>query len=130
MSAKFGMRVDARDVLDPNGKTKKAFRAHRTGRFRRLGPNPWDDYIYERDEGGPVEVLPGIKIQLEPAGTCLRVRSRGTVVVVEWAPTADELKEIDEGRDPRVLFLERYIALFGEAAGMGAAAFIASKLRR
>lgn len=130
VGAKVGLRVDARDVLDPNGKTKRAFRGEVVGRFRRTGPNGWDDYVYEREDGRPVDVLPGIKVQVEPTGAAVRMRRRGAVVVVRWAPTEAESAGLDENDEGRAVFLERYIDVFGETAGKGAAAFIASKLRR
>jgi hypothetical protein len=124
-------RVDARDVLDPNGRTRTPFTGRIVGHYRPTGPNAWDDYELVRREEGTIRVLGGIKVQLERHGATFRMRRDGRVVRVRWEPTAAELAEAGSAtpRSLRRLFLARYIADFGEEAGRGAAAVVASKLR-
>lgn len=125
----MGKRIDARDVLDPNGKTRRPFRGRIVAGFRRTGPNAWDDYERVPGDGGPIEVMPGIRVQVEPTGTEFRMRRRGEVVAVAWAPTDQEQAELAGGGDPRALFLGRHIDVFQNKPGLGAAAAIAGKLR-
>jgi hypothetical protein len=125
----MGKRIDARDVLDPNGKTKRSFNGRIVARFRRTGPNPWDDYERIPGDGGPIEVMPGIRIQVEPEGTAFRMRRRGEVVAVAWVPTDAEQAQLGGDDDARSLFLDRHIAGFQNKPGIGAAAAIAGKLR-
>jgi hypothetical protein len=125
----MGSRIDARDVLDPNGKTRRPFKGRIVARFRRTGPNPWDDYERVPGDGGPIEVMPGISIQVEPEGTEFRMRRCGEVVAVAWVPTDEEQAELTGGGDARTLFLDRHIAGFQNKPGLGAAAAIAGKLR-
>ena len=122
-------RIDARDVLDPNGKTKRTFHGRIVASFRRTGPNSWDDYERVPGDGGAIEVMPGIRIQVEPKGTEFRMRRQGAVVAVAWAPTDAEQAEMAGGGDARALFLDRHVAGFQNKPGIGAAAVIASKLR-
>lgn len=122
-------RIDARDVLDPNGKTRRAFHGRIVARFRRTGPNPWDDYERVPGDGGPIEVMPGIRVQVEAKGTEFRMRCRGEVVAVAWAPTDEEQAELAGGGDARALFLGRHIEGFQNKPGIGPAAAIAGKLR-
>jgi hypothetical protein len=96
-------RVDARDVLDADATTGRAFAGRVVGVFRRTGPNEWDDYELVEEDGGPIDVLAGIPIQLEREGARFRMRRRGEVVVVRWTPDA-ESGEPDA--DARSRFLE------------------------
>ena len=125
----MGKRIDARDVLDPNGKTRRSFRGRVVARFRRTGPNPWDDYERVPGDGSPIEVLPGIRVQVEPTGTEFRMRRMGGVVAVTWAPTEAEQAELAGGAVARDLFLERHVEGFQNKPGLGPAAAIAGKLR-
>lgn len=120
-------RVDARDVLDPDGKTRCRFRGRVLGRYRRSGPNAWDDYVFHSESGGEIEVLPGLKVQLERFGARLRMRRGGEVLRVEWIPP-EELSGASS-KALREAFLERCVATFDEDPGRGAAAVIATKLR-
>jgi hypothetical protein len=97
-------RVDARDVLDADATTARAFRGRVVGSFRRTGPNEWDDYELVPGDGGAVDVLAGLPIQLEPDGARLRMRRRGEVVVVEWTP--DDARTDETAGDVRSRFLE------------------------
>jgi len=126
----MALRVDARDVLDPNARTRRAFRGRIVGRFVRAGPNAWDDYVYESEDGGPIDVLPGVPIQVEKLGAEFRLRRGGRVVRVAWEapPEARGAAENDE-RALRRRFLEECVDGFAEAAGPGPAAVIARKLR-
>ncbi len=126
----MALRVDARDVLDPNARTRRAFQGRIVGRFRRGGPNTWDDYIYEAEDGGPIDVLPGVPVQLERRGAEFRQRRRGQVVRVAWLAPPEVLAEV--GTDARALrrrFLAECVESFAEEAGQGPAAMIVRKLR-
>lgn len=117
-------RVTSRHVFNANAVARLPFAGRIVGRYRRLGPNPWDDYAYEPFDGDPVTVLPGLKLHVEPVGTLFRMRHRGQVVVVRWQG-AD-----DAGADGgRAAFLERCVRGFANAPGLGASAAIAGKLR-
>ena len=123
-------RVDARDVLDPNANTRRAFRARVLGRFARTGPDPWDDYEYLEEPGKELDVLPGIPIQLEEHGAEFRIRSRGRVVRAAWIPPADAGSAPRAGDSAlRARFLAECVDAFAEAAGQGAGAVIVRKLR-
>jgi hypothetical protein len=121
-------RIDSRDVLDPNGVTRDAFKGMLLGVYRRLGPNVWDDYELQTSPPELVEVLSGINIQLEPEGTLLRMRRRGRVIVVAWSPTPEEDALIARGGDARALLLERHVREYASPPGMGPAAVIAKRL--
>ncbi len=45
-------RVDARDVLDADATTSRAFSGRVVGVYRRSGPNAWDDYVLVDEDGG------------------------------------------------------------------------------
>ena len=100
-------RVDARDVLDANATATRGFRGRVLGRYRRTGPNAWDDYVLVEQDGGPIEVLAGTPVQLEDAGAVVRLRRKGEVVVVAWEPAPAEL---DAHADPRASFAERCLS--------------------
>jgi hypothetical protein len=119
-------RVDARDVMDANATTKRAFRASVLGHFRRTGPNSWDDYEFVRAEPGEAfDVAPGVRVQLERQGPVLRLRSMGRVLRVRWLPAEGGSASDSEQRDS---LLRDYVESQSEAPGIGEAAFIASKL--
>ena len=123
--------IDARDVLDPNAVTTKGFGGQVVGYFRRTGPNSWDDYAFCSEEGGELAVFPKIDVQLENFGCDLRIRHNGQVVRLRWVPEERErraLKKLDPAGQ-RAYFIENYLDSFQSAAGQGAAAVIASKLR-
>lgn len=100
-------RLDARDVLDADATTSRAFTGRVLGVYRRCGPNSWDDYVLDETDGGPIEVLPGTPVQLEDEGAIVRLRRQGEVVVVAWAPTPGEATP---GTDPRAAFVERCLS--------------------
>jgi hypothetical protein len=126
----LGNRVDARDVLDPDARTRDDFRGRILGHFKRTGPNAWDDYRFVSEDGGEVEVLPGLKVQLEKFGAQVRMRREGRVVRVEWVPDAGEAGELRQAspEDRRRIFIERYLEAFDEAGGRSMAGYIAGKL--
>jgi hypothetical protein len=95
-------RVDARDVLDADATTSRAFSGRIVGVFRRSGPNVWDDYVLADEDGGPIEVYAGIPIQVEKQGALFRMRRHGAVVVVAWVP---EDGTAGEDADLRAQFL-------------------------
>lgn len=127
----MGKRVDARDVLDPDAKTARAFSGRVVGHYRPVGPNAWDDYEFVPEDGGVIQVLPALKIQLERRGARFRMRKEGKVIRVEWEPTEGDRRELarDDIRERRRLFLEEYIESFDEAQGQ-VVATIARKLDR
>lgn len=121
--------VDARDVLDADARTIRNFEGEIIGHYQRTGPNSWDDYKYVSQPEGAIKVYAGLRIQLERHGPVFRMRSKGRVVRVRWQPSADERQRIGESpRALRAALLSGYVAPFDEAAGLGAAAVIASKL--
>ena len=73
-------RVDARDVLDADAVTSRAFSARVVGNYRRTGPDAWDDYERVEQDGGPIEVLPETPIQLEDEGVASFQRSFDTLL--------------------------------------------------
>jgi hypothetical protein len=83
-------RVDARDVLDTNATTTRAFSGRVVGVFRRSGPNTWDDYVLVEEDGGPIDVLAEVAIQVETARATFRMRRRGEVILVAWTPSEPE----------------------------------------
>lgn len=126
----MALRVDARDVLDPNARTRRAFAGRIVGRFVRAGPNAWDDYVYEAEDGGAIEVLPGVPIQVEKVGVEFRLRRGGRVVRVAWdAPPEARAAAGNDERALRRRFLEECVEIFAEEAGQGPAAAIVRKLR-
>jgi hypothetical protein len=96
-------RVDARDVLDADATTSRAFPGRIVGAFRRRGPNAWDDYVLVDEDGGPIEVFAETPIQVEPDGANFRMRRKGEVIRVAWIPDAGGL---DAGDDVRARFLK------------------------
>ncbi len=124
------LRVDSRDVLDPNGRTRRAFSARIVGRYRPTGPNRWDDYELLPVAGEPMRVAAGVKVQVEPEGARCRVRRRGEVVLVEWIPCADDLQLTAQSKeDTRRAFLEACIEDYASPPGFGLAAVVAKKLK-
>jgi len=130
VSRKMGKVVEARNVLDPNAKTRRSFNGHVVGRYQRTGPNSWDDYSLVAEDGGPVEVFPSVKVHVEPRAAVFRMRSRGEVVLVQWVPSEEELAGLGADADLRAAFLETCVDEFGYKAGIGVTAFIAKTLRR
>jgi hypothetical protein len=120
--------VDARDVLDANARTTRAFRGRIVGTFERQGPNAWDPYRLRREDGGEIDVLPGLEVQLERSGPEFRMRVKGRVVRVRWTPGETGPSRTD--RDLRETFLASCLEDFANAPGRGAAAVIASKLAK
>ncbi len=119
-------RIDARDVLDPNGKTAEAFRARVVGHFVRQGANAWDDYVFQPIGGGEAfDILAGVPVQVETFGVEFRMRRHGEVLRLEWL--ADEADR-PESTERRADFLARFVHPWGEDPGRGAAAVIAEKL--
>jgi hypothetical protein len=123
--------VDSRDVLDPNGRTRRALDARVLGHFRRAGPNAWDPYQLVEEAAGPIRVLPGIMIQVEEEGAVFRVRQQGQVVRVAWDPSPEELAELERRRQqPREMLLAEYVEDYASPPALGLAAVIAQKLLR
>ena len=121
-------RIDARDVLDPNAKTACGFAARTVGRFRRAGPNAWDDYLFESiADGAVLEVSAGVPVQVEPDGAAFRMRCHGEVLRLAWQPAPDA-GGCQDAAGLRSRFLAICVQPWGEDAGIGAAAVIADKL--
>ena len=125
-------RVKASNVLDANAVVKRAFRGRLVGYFRRVGPNRWDDYVFVRDDQGEIDVLPGIRVELEQQGAQIRMRSSGRVVKVAWmgSLSGESLPEGPSPRRRRDAFVAHYLEPFDEAPGLGAAAYVARNLTR
>lgn len=114
------------DVLRPNARTRTAFDGRVVGRYERVGPNAWDGFRLQAEEGRALRVFPGLKVQLEAEGTVIRMRAMGTVVRVAWVPG-----EALEGASPpglRAMFVDRCLVGFAEKKGVGATALIARNL--
>jgi hypothetical protein len=124
------MRVDARDVLDANAKTARHFRGKILGHFRRTGPNAWDDYEYVSDPEGEIDVLPGLKVQLEKRGADFRMRHEGRVIRVSWIPDQQQQIELQGAsiKELRQRFVADCVTAFDEQPPLGPAALIVSKL--
>ena len=127
---RFSAPIAARRVLVPNAKTKAGFAGKIVGVFRRTGANAWDDYELAEEEGGPVEIFPGLKVQLERRGPLLRMRMKGEVVLVVWQPRPGELPLPDDQAEARALFMDRYVEPFAYKMGQGVTSFIARTLHR
>lgn len=127
----MSMRVDARDVLDPTGKTKAPFRAKVIGHYKRMGPNSWDDYRFVGKEGDTIDVRPELKIQMEQFGLAFRLRYKGKVVRLEWQPSEEDVSRCggNDQSNLRTFFFAQYVQDFAEAGPRNAAALIANKLR-
>ncbi len=131
-----GRQIDARDVLDPNARTTRNFRARVVGHFRRVGPNAWDNYVFEPIAGGAmVDVLADVPVEVEAEGTAFRMRRHGEVERLVWVPDAPEdgapadAAGGEETAERRARFLAECVRAFSEAQGLGGAAVIAGKLR-
>ncbi len=123
-------RVDTRNVFKANAIVRRSFTGRIVGRYRRLGPNPWDDYAYQATPGDTITVLPGLKVHLERAGATMRMRHRGQVVVVAFAADGEETgPAVPEGDRPG-RSLQDYVRKFANKPGAGVGAAIATKLGR
>ena len=89
-------------MLDADATTSRVVSGRVTGFYRRTGPNSWDDYELVVEDGGPIEVYPDTRIQVETQGAAFRMRRKGQVIVVAWAP---EPGAIEPGGDIREQFL-------------------------
>ena len=96
-------RVDARDVLDADATTSRAFSGRVVGVYRRSGPDVWDDYLLVDLDGTPIEVFAETPIQVEQDGARFRMRRKGEVIVVAWTP---EQGAAEAGADLHARFLE------------------------
>jgi len=130
ISGKVSDLVGTKRVLQPNARTKCRFAGHVIGRYRRNGPNPWNDYELVPEDAGPIDVFPSIEVQVEPERSRFRMRARGQVLMVQWTPTEEETATIRSGVSIHELFMETCVTPFGNAKGMGVAAFVARTLRR
>ncbi len=130
VSKRVGKIIDARNVLDPNGKTRRSFAGRIVGTYRRTGPNSWDDYRLVFEDRGPIDVFPSVKIHVEPRQARFRMRSKGEVILVEWAPGDEERAELGEDADLHAAFLESCVQPFGYKPGIGVTAYIAKTLRK
>lgn len=121
-------RIDARDVLDPNAKTKKGFLARVLGRFIRLGPDAWDPYVFEPAVAASeetIEVMADVPVQVEVDGALFRMRRHGEVLRLAWVPMN---AECSNEADQPARFMAECVRPWGENTGIGAAAVIAEKL--
>ena len=130
--ARWALRgtLDTNRVLKPNARTVKAFRGHIIGSFQSTGANSWDPYAFKEEDGGLIDVFPGIEVQLEDEGARFRMRAKGRVAVVVWAPAPEDGLAHADPPTRRAVLLEHYVERFGNKGGMGAKAFIAKTLGR
>jgi len=123
--------VDSRDVLDPNARIRRPLEARVLGRYHRTGPNEWDPYQLVDQAGGPVQVLPGVEVQVEEEGAVFRIREEGHVIRVRWEPSPEESVELQKRRlEPRQALLADYMEDYESPPALGLAAVIARKLSR
>lgn len=123
-----GTLFAAADVLRPNARTRCAFDATVLGRFVAAGPNAWDPFRFAPDTPVPIRVFPGIAVQLEQRGSVIRMRARGAVIRVAWAPAPEVAGGTEAGLRER--FVDRCLVPFAHARGIGATAVIARELQR
>ena len=130
--AKWALRgtVESNRVLKPNARTLRSFEGQIIGSFRSTGANAWDPFAFVAEGGGPIDVFPGIEIQLEDEGARFRMRAKGRVVVVVWSPAAEDGLADADPDARRAVFVERYVERFANKGGIGAKAFIARTLGR
>jgi hypothetical protein len=121
------LRVKASDVLDANAVVRRRFKAKVLGYFRRVGPNRWDDYAFVRDDQGEIDVLAGVRVQLERRALELRLRSKGRVLKVRPALGSSGDCTAKQRRDR---FVAQHLESFDDAPGLGTAAFVAKTLVR
>jgi hypothetical protein len=119
----MGQRVDSRDVLDPNARTRRAVSTVVVGHFRPTGPNAWDDYEFVSEPERPLQVSAGLEVQLEAQGPRLRVRQQGKVLRCRWEPSAEERERAGSEAPSalRKLLQAEYLDSFAEEAGRGSA---------
>lgn len=112
--------VDARDIMRVNAITQRRFHGRVLGRVRPTGPRPRDPYRLVPEEGGEeIDVLPGIRITVEPEGAVFLMRARGQVLRVEWLPTLVE--QIGVVSDARSEFLRTCVTEKRRSLGFRAA---------
>jgi len=138
------------DVLDVTHVIRNRFRAEIIGYFRRMGPNPWDDYQFVRlsapngaadqtragefhvgELPQTLELLPQVPLQLEAHGPVVRVRSCGSVVRARWIVAPVDAVALRQGAEPseiRNYFVHTYLGMISPEAALGATAVIAKKL--
>jgi hypothetical protein len=123
--------VDSRDVLDPNARIRRPLEARVLGRYHRTGPNEWDPYQLVDEAGGPIQVLPGVEVQVEDEGAVFRIRQEGHVIRVRWDPGPEESAELQKRQlEPRQAFLADCVEDYQSPPALGLAAVIARKLFR
>jgi hypothetical protein len=123
-------RLDSRDVLDPNARTKSAFTGRVIGHYRPSGPNSWDDYEYVELDGGPLEVMAGLTVQAEPDAAVVRLRRHGEVLAVEWCPTSADLSQIERSQVAvRDYFVAHHLEDYSSPPAWGLAAVVQKKLK-
>ncbi len=124
------LRIDSRDVLDPNARTTAPFQGRVVGHYRPTGPNAWDDFEYVSEDGGAIEVLAGVNVQTEPPLARVRLRRHGQVQVVEWQPTpAEEAERESSQRGVFDYFAGRHLADYKSPPAWGLAAVVHKKLK-
>ncbi len=117
----MGKLVKSSDVLDVNAVTKVEMEAVVIGRYRRTGPNKWDEWELIREPGGEiVTVEPESQIQLEPLGADpeirFRLRKRRKVSRLRWKPTEADETQLASGEwgvqeSEEATFLEKMFGL-------------------
>jgi hypothetical protein len=142
-------RIKSSDVLDATHEASQTFRGVVVGHFRRMGPNPWDDYQFVRTDSkasaapsaetsaaqppAEVRVLPRVPLQLEKRGCEFRMRSEGRVVRARWCPEPADLETLGTEAAPaqvRRYFLEHCLRALGAEGAVGATAVMVKKLNQ
>lgn len=93
----------AKDVFTANAVTKVDLDGTIIGRYRPVGPNKWDDFEYEREDGDETFSVSSVsRIQVEPLGAkpevLFRVRSGRDVLMLRWNLTSEDEKEVASGK--------------------------------
>lgn len=116
-------RVRSAEVLVTTHTTRCGVAGKIVGYFRRLGPNPWDDYRFVKEDGGALELGAGVPVMLEAQGPLFRVRSQGRVVRVRYAHQPGAT-----ARELRARLLEQVLAPIVSPMLLGVAGMVVKKL--
>jgi hypothetical protein len=99
----MGKTIKAKDVFSANATTDVAVEGAIIGRYRATGPNKWDDYDFERDDGDErFTVEAGKPIQVEPLGAqpevLFRAKSGRDVLLLRWILTKEDERQVASGK--------------------------------
>ena len=99
----MGKRFNSSEVFEFNATTKVELDGAIMGIYRPTGPNKWDDFEFEKDDGDHSYAVPsGSKIQVEPIGASpevlFRVKKGREVLVLRWSLNAEDEREVASGK--------------------------------